>query len=259
MKDSYSTKKVKQEFAQKRRLNPRYSLRAFARDLRISPSTLSRVLNGERSIPTGNRKAIAKRLRLSASESQRFIEDNAEMERGQVLKVILREERYATVIAEWEHYAVLSLLRISDFEPSEKFIARRLGLTLERAKEVVRNLASVGLLKIEGGQWERIARPVGTTDNEQSRALRQSHAENLILARDCLDTVPTELRDFLSSTFAISIADLPGIKELARKFLDGISQIVDRSGQPSEVYQLGIQIFPLTKMSVIQNKKEVEK
>lgn len=63
---------LQQLLCSKQQKNGRYSLRAFARDLKISPSFLSEVLNGKYGISRTLAKQIADRLHFDDSESSHF-------------------------------------------------------------------------------------------------------------------------------------------------------------------------------------------
>ena len=65
---------LKDELLRRIRQNPRYSLRAFARDLRLSPSRLSEVLSGKQGLSRQAAKAITERLGWRGSEAERFID-----------------------------------------------------------------------------------------------------------------------------------------------------------------------------------------
>jgi hypothetical protein len=56
--------KLKEELELRRKKNPRYSLRAMARDLGVSPSCLSRTLNGKTKMNSEREERIAGLLGL---------------------------------------------------------------------------------------------------------------------------------------------------------------------------------------------------
>lgn len=56
--------------------NKNYSLRAFARDLKFAPSTLSEILNGKRPLSKRLRERIGKALKLSSEEIATFVAQN---------------------------------------------------------------------------------------------------------------------------------------------------------------------------------------
>lgn len=53
--------------------NPRYSLRAFARDLKVDPSFLSRLMSGKAEPSVNLTSKIVQRMNLSDGEKRRFI------------------------------------------------------------------------------------------------------------------------------------------------------------------------------------------
>jgi transcriptional regulator with XRE-family HTH domain len=53
-----------QELLRRKERNPSYSLRSFARDLRLSPSCVSEILNNKRSPSPKNVRKIAEKLAL---------------------------------------------------------------------------------------------------------------------------------------------------------------------------------------------------
>jgi plasmid maintenance system antidote protein VapI len=63
---------LQQTLFTKQQKNKRYSLRAFARDLKISPSFLSEVLNGKYGISKQLAAQIADRLGFNSEEVQHF-------------------------------------------------------------------------------------------------------------------------------------------------------------------------------------------
>ncbi|MFM8534191.1 MAG: helix-turn-helix domain-containing protein [Acidimicrobiia bacterium] len=63
---------VATEFERRRRLNPRYSLRGFARAVGVHHSTLSRLLRSRRPVPHRTVSALGRRLGLSRQEVALF-------------------------------------------------------------------------------------------------------------------------------------------------------------------------------------------
>lgn len=64
---------LKRELLRRKAHNPRYSMRAFAQNLDLSPSTLCRVLAGTRLPSRDTALRITKRLKLSQEESELFL------------------------------------------------------------------------------------------------------------------------------------------------------------------------------------------
>lgn len=64
---------IQSEFEHRRLRNPSYSLRAFARDLKTSPSRLSEAINGKRGISTALARQIVKILDLGGVDAEIFL------------------------------------------------------------------------------------------------------------------------------------------------------------------------------------------
>ena len=58
---------VESEFARRKRTNPRYSLRAFARSVNLEHSTLSQLLRGKRTVTWKSIGQIARTMRWTGS------------------------------------------------------------------------------------------------------------------------------------------------------------------------------------------------
>src|ERR1700677_3905549 len=62
------------ELRRRRMTNPRYSLRAFAHAVGLSPGFLSKILNGERNLSASTAVTVGEKLGFSAAESAHFCE-----------------------------------------------------------------------------------------------------------------------------------------------------------------------------------------
>ena len=244
--------KLKDVFSIRQKKNPHYSLRAYARDLGLSPATISQVLNGHRKLPVKYVQDVAKNLALSPFESSLFLEsfyrDKTKLHQIQIdpqEESILLDESYYRVISEWEHYAVLTLFDVKDFIPEPSNIASRLGILLNRAEVVLHNLLTCGLLKEDSAKgFVKAQGRVRTAEDVPSQALKNSHLENLDLAKDKL-SLPIDQRDFSSVTFALDPQRIPMAKAIIREFREKMMSLM-KEGELSEVYQMAIQFYPLS-------------
>ncbi len=253
METAFYLEKIRAGFSMRQRTNPTYSLRAYGRDLGIHPSTLSQVLLGRRPLPLKLSTQVADHLRLNARERTLFFDSlgkrRVSLDQIQISAEdtrFLLDETYFQIIAEWEHYAALTLFECEDFDPSPAEIARRLKIQVNRAEVVLINLIRFGLLKrLPSGELRPSHPSVRTTEDVASAALKASHRETLEMGKEKLDKVPPDLRDFSSMMVAIDPARLPEVKIVIREFRQKLSELL-KSGAHTEVYQLGIQFYPLT-------------
>lgn len=244
--------RMKTEFGRIQKRNPSFSLRAYAGKLGLHPGTLSSILNEKRSLPQGKAVDIADRLGLTGLERKFFLESA----RTRVLihdteKVtpsaaeMLHLQLHSDIIAEWEHSAILSLLDLDGAKPTPASMARRLTLSLARVRTVLRNLERAGLIKKSGSGYQKVSANAATYDDIPSTALKEAHRQELELARQKLETVDVRDRFYSSMTVAVSPENLPRAKELARRFMMELGDLLER-GQRKDVYQICLQMFPLT-------------
>lgn len=258
--ESYYILKMREELSLKQRANPHYSLRAFARDLGLHSSTLSSIFKGHRPLPVKNSKHVASKLNLGAKERTLFLEslyrtktkmDEIKIDSNDDRFII--DEAHYKVIAEWEHFAVETLLEVTDFEATEMSIAQRLGITPTRAKVVVQNLLTYGLVRYdENGKLVKIHERIRTPEDVANQALRDGHKETLEMGKSKLDEIDVELRDFSSMTVAMDLSRMPEVKTIIREFRQKMMALL-KDGQKTDVCQLAIQFYPLT---IPEKKKE---
>ena len=245
---------LKEVFTQRQKANAYYSLRAYARDLKVHPSTLSLILKEKRKLPLKNLKTVTAALNLSPSKENLFKESfyrtKARLDDIKINEEFkdryLLDEAYHDIIAEWEHYAILSLIETKDFKSQPEFIAKKFGINKERAEIVIENLIRANLLINENGKYRLTQNPLRTTEDISSKALRKSHIETLDMGKNKLEEVELEFRDFSSMTIAVNHEKLAEAKTIIREFRQKLASLL-RDGEKTEVYQVAIQLYPLTK------------
>lgn len=247
------------ENLQKRQMRSKsYSLRAFARDLNIHPATLSLVMNGKRKLPLKDASRLAEKLTLTPKEQTLFVESlmskkvNLDMIKiDDVDDRFMLDDSYFSVISEWQHCAILDLLDLTDFDPTVENIAHKLAITEDSILMAIHNLEVSGLGELIGNRFVKAFREVRTTEDVQSRALKQSHIQTLEIGKQKLEEVELDQRDFSSTTFAVDPEKIPEAKIIIREFRKKMASLM-KSGHKTEVYQLAIQLYPLT-----QQQKEL--
>jgi uncharacterized protein (TIGR02147 family) len=262
---NYYIWKLKEDLSLRQKTNPQYSLRAYAKHLGVHSSTLSQILNGKRALPLKSSLHIIRKLSLGPIEQTLFME-SIYKKKTQLDQIKIDEntdrfildESYFKVIAEWEHYAIITLFDVADFTPTTKDISKRLNITETRTEVVINNLITSGLLKYDDKRrLKKAHNQVRTTEDIASTALQLSHLETLEIGKNKLKDLEVELRDFSSSTMAMDIKQITEIKALIREFRQKILSLV-KTGQKSDVFQLAIQFYPLTQIQKT-TKKTTEK
>lgn len=237
--------------------NPKYSLRSFSQKLDIHVGALSSIMNGKRNVSRDLAEKITRKLLIDPQKRAEILALFPEKRKYRTLAEQIEnvEPKYLEIeassfrlMAEWEHFAVLSLIKTKDFKNSNEWIASRLGITVNRATEVVERLLTLGFLKKNKGKLERVESNIRSSDDTVDMSVRKSHEENLELAKESLHRDSIKERDFTSITMAIDPSKMNLAKEMIRKFQDDLADVMT-TGELSEVYRLAIQLFPLTKLS----------
>jgi hypothetical protein len=117
------------ELAARKARNSRYSLRAFARDLRFDHATLSQLMRGERRITQRSARLLAHRLRLDSRAA-------------------------GAECADVEDAKVLAAVRRRHFHASSRFIATRTGLPVDAVNAALFRLLRAGRLSMRRECWE---------------------------------------------------------------------------------------------------------
>lgn len=225
--------------------NPSFSLRAFARRLEISPGAASGLLNGKRKASSKLALRLAERLLLDPQEKALLLTAGRGAPVARPEALVLEADQFR-LLAEWEHLAILSLLRTKNFRSSPAWMARRLGISPSRVTLALRRMVKLGLVRrAAGGKFVRSAERIRTSDNVRDLAIQKFHDENLTLARGSLHRDGINDRDFTAVTFAVDPERLEQAKVLIRKFQDDLTALLE-GGDKTEVYRFSTQLFPLT-------------
>lgn len=249
----YCVQRLQDGLARKKEANPSYSLRAYARDLDVDPSLLSKIMAGKRPVPPTVANLAVSLLKLDPKEKTLFIESVGQerltidqIKVGSADSYLMLDESFSKAIAEWEHYAVLSLFDLEGFTPSVSSIARYLGISEGRSNEVIQTLIECKLLGFDDEYTLiKLVPTVRTTEDTRSKALLSAHLETLELGKKKLTEIDMELRDFSSATVAIDMEKLSEAKGIIREFRQKMVALL-KSGKRTEVYQLAIQFYPMT-------------
>jgi len=252
---NYYIHKISDELHKRQKQNESYSLRAFARDLNLHPATLSQVIKNKRPLPLKFGLNVAELLCQNANERSLFLESLYlnktsldEIKISEDFTQYLLDESHAKVVAEWEHFTALELFDLEDFIFSPENVSHKLGISIERALTVMENLMTTKLITINQNGYHRTHQKIRTYEDIPNKALIDSHLETLEIGKAKLIEVDLELREYSSMTIAMDLSKLKEAKTIIREFKMKMNELL-RDGKKTEVYQLAIQLYPLTKIT----------
>lgn len=252
----YLQQKLREKLSELQAKNPAYSLRAFSRKLGLNSGVVSSVLNGKRGVSRNTAVQIADRLGLDPQERSELLTQFPERRRQRHVEsrrihahAQLNADQFH-VISGWQHFAILSLMKTSDFRPDADWIATRLGIKAQDARAAIERLERLGMIEADAaGVWRRAHPQYRTPDDVANASIRRAHAQNLELAQRSLERDEVHERDFTGMVFAMDPAKLPEAKERVRKFQDELAEFLE-TGNKSEVFTFCTQLMPLTKQGV---------
>lgn len=221
-------------FVERCKRNSRYSLRAFARDLKISPARLSGVMNRRFGLSVYAAQHISDRIGLGPSERVIFCRlVESQHARDKIRRSLARdwlqthyqEPRIRALqldrfhwMADWYHFAILELSITDAFKSDSAWIADTLGISKDRAQDAVDRLLRLKLLK-----WDR--RRLRPTEDFSfvgqdipSAGIKEFHKGILTKAEAALHFQHISEREFGAWILAIHTRDLPAAKKTIRQF-----------------------------------------
>lgn len=261
---------LKSELQRRQERNPGYSLRAFARDLKVPVSRLSVVINKKGRLSSASALSITQRLQLSHSEKAQFLalvgvehprSESIRKASQQALKKLAGDKKFKSVhadvfkiILDWYHFAILELAEMHDFKSDEKWIAQRLDISTSQAQAAVKRLIRHKLLTAQDKQWVRSKSSLSIESEIPSREMLHYHRQVLARADQSLQTCAREERDFSAVTFAFREDQMPQARQMLKDFRRSLMEKFEVSENKDRVYCLSLQFFPLDKK--LDKKKE---
>ncbi len=247
--EPFALQVLKAEYLERVRKNPQYSLRSFAKNLGVSHSLLSLVLNGQRKISRSFMQKICEKLNLTTSKQKMLLQElngiGAEVaSQSEMHKLSL--EQFA-LISEWQHYAILSLLEIPDTKFDPVFIGQRLGINPMLAKVSMQRLYRLGYIEKTNGKWKQKTNPIIVENINSTLSSKKFQRQLLKKAAESLELDPVEVRELSSMTFAFDPKHLPYAHKRIKDFRRQLCKELEEFGKPQEVYNLTVQLCPVSR------------
>lgn len=233
------------EFLERKKKNRAYSLRAFARFLGLSPSYVSLIFAGKRKLPRKTAIKLSDRLNLSPSLTKKMISEADGSDTEFIEKEEIQEDLFK-MIADWRHFAVLSLGDIKNNKAQPKWIAQRLGISEIEARDVFYRLLDLEMIQIIGESFKQKPEYFQTKNDIPSAAIRRFHVNLIDHIKENIEVIPVEEREIQATVFAGSAKKLKRVKELVRQFQQEIEKELG-SDSPDTVFSISTQLMPLSK------------
>jgi uncharacterized protein (TIGR02147 family) len=252
---------LKDELAARCQRNPRYSQRAFARDIEMPPHKLSEVLRGKQGLSRPTAERIGKNLGMNAEERRRFCDlvdqkHGRSLAKRQAAAARLARDAQAPktldldrfhLISDWYHLAILELAKVAGFKGAPRWIAGCLGITEAEAKLALERLERLGMIRREGDAVEVREADNAVSTPVPSVAVKNFHRTLIERGLQALQTQALDAREFNSTMLAVPRAKVGLAQERIRSFWRDLAQELTEAGTPADdLYALTIQFFHLT-------------
>lgn len=186
---------LKREFTARAQRRPLYSQRAFARDIGLSPSSLTDFLKGRMRLSVGRISQVSDTLKLNAEQKQHWVDlMEARFSRSPELKKLsqvrargrIQAQSHSMtldnfkILSEWFHLAYLELIEMNASKYSDvKVAAAALGIPVRTLRIGVKRLESAGFLRKTAKGIFNVDPSTQLGDGNPSEAIRQYHMQIL--------------------------------------------------------------------------------
>ena len=257
---------LKEELSRRVERNPSYSLRAFARDIELSPSRLSEVMSGKHGISRSSARIICKSLGLAQGKVEYWCDvvdaqfarcdSQRALAARRLKKASLAPELYEfsgdefTLIADWYHLAILELMKVDSFQPSISWVASKLKIPQQTAFEAIGRLERLELISIDDeGAWHLVVGRSSVNDRVSPEAMRMFHTQILAKAASSLTEFPRAERNLQAIVSAVSTQGYREITEAMRDFQSRVIEISQKYQGKEKVIAFAMQAFPLAELN----------
>lgn len=251
---------------EKKKRFPSLSLRAISQKMGLKSSGyLSMILRGERRVTLSVMEKLVPSLDLSKNEEAYIFElvrfcnakNSQSKERAfETLKALRYSSKVAVSKSQSEFYSqwyfgvLRELVNIREIHmESVKQIAEHLEpqVSVKELKQALRTMEKIGILyKDSRGIFHNRDNVISAGNDFDKYQLVQLMKKNLELASNAIDNTPHEKRELSSLTISINEKAYGEIKRKLANVRREILTLASESKNPTDVYQLNMQLFPLT-------------
>ncbi|HMN67332.1 MAG TPA: TIGR02147 family protein [Bdellovibrionales bacterium] len=253
---------LEREFDMRRAQNGAYSLRAFARDLKLAPSLVSEILSGKKGLSKERAEYLIACLGLNEREQKLFVlSSQASHARGErdrraaseELRDMVHKSRSLQTISEqdlalannWFHLAIMELIELESCRHQPSWMAGRLGLPEDLVVNAIQRLIGIGWIEQADGKYRALSTDSETDDALPSDARKRFHLEMMKKAEQALVNSPTGDREYGAMTLSFRREQMQEAKKMIRRFQREFGDRFSRAVTKDSVYQMSVQFFRL--------------
>lgn len=237
---------LKTEYLQRRTANVRYSERAFAQAVGLSPGFLKLLFQKKRNLGVTRAHEIVSRLNWS--QPKRF--DFMLSVRGRQLSKSPRsdakqkiEEADFCEIADWYYFAIVEFVKLKSGIVTIDQIAKCFGIKNTEAQYAFDNLIRLGIVEQIEGRKYRVPEAY-EVPSVSSEGIRLHHQQMFQMAAKAIFEQSIDQRELRGLTLSFDSNQLVEAKKEIRKFMTQFEKKFS-GGISDSVYQLSLALFQL--------------
>lgn len=254
--------------------DPKFSHRVFSKQAKYtSTNFMLLVMQGKRNVSDAGAQNIAEALKLSKGESDFFkalvkFNQETDSEQKQRLALLLFrfknfEKNHPQLLSEYSYYAkwynipIREMVDIKGFKEKPEWIAKKLSPPIEasEAKEALQELKNLGFLKYDDNKkLVQTVANVMTNSEVISASVRAYHHEMINKAGEAIERHKSSKREISSSTITVDEEGMKKIKKIIQNVWEEIRHVSNETKEPTAVYQLNFQLFPLVNQDEDENE-----
>lgn len=232
-----------------------------------SPGHITWIFQGKRNLPAKQIETFANIFKLGKKETEYF---NAMVEFSHAKTTFIKKVCFERLVSlqkskkrivgkdelkywsKWYHSAIRELVAIRKISDNYREVARLLipHITSQEAKKAIALLEKIGFIKKgENSFYYRVDDVIMSEENWKTMIIRQYQMDLMDLAKSSLDTIPKKDRDISVITLSISEKRFALIRERIKAFQQEIVTLAKTDDNPDRIYQLGLQLFPMSESS----------
>lgn len=245
---------IQNEYVLRKSRNTNYSVRAFSRDLGLSPATVSLLIRGKMRLSVSRATQVAKALQFKDEEVQYFVDlarcsSKSSEERLQAESRLSQyDTRFNTMsvesfrhIADWASLPAIELIRMYGKKADPKFVANRLKISISHSRKLIQRLNTLGFVKNGHVQTKFLILPDGPAD----AASQNFHRKILQKAIRALKEDAVESRHFSCGVVRIRKQDLAWAAKEMRQFRRKLAVRLEMGEDHDAVFAISTQFFRL--------------
>lgn len=257
---------LKEYIENEKESKPFFSYRYIGDKLDIDASNIAKAIQGKRHLSKKGVDGFIKFCKFNKRETRYFrtlvelAKVKSEDEREEKILKLAKirnvtphkvEEPQYEYYTKWYYSAILALIYFFEFKDDYDLLASKLDpvITPQEAEYSINLLLELKLIaKDEQGIFRHTQNLITTGEKWRSLAISTFQRETLNMAMRSLDYHTPVERDISTLTVTASRDDIRKIKDITAEYRKNVLRIIEESDHSEAVYQLNIQLFPLSKV-----------